>query len=253
MSVIPILYSFARSGGTLVNQLLGTHPRCLVLSEVNPAASYKPVAEQAVEWLQLAAADERDSLSAMPYRRQIGLLRERAAERDRVLVVRDWVTVNFLEGTAQYVAASGALEQALYLEREGLRPLPLVVTRRAEAVYASVTKNFANMSGLARDAFAKAYLAYARAVAPHPRLHMESLRAAPEAGVKKLLEHFGLDTAATAAVVRDFHQFTRCTGNTTLQGRGGSAMAERVLPPEPEGASSDALLAEADRLLGYDC
>jgi len=252
MTTIPVLYSFARSGGTLVNQLLGTHPQCLVLSEVNPAASYKPVAEQALEWLGLVDPTGAAELARMPYRRQIALLRERAAERGKLLVVRDWVTANFLPGTAKDVQPSRQLEQALYLRRERLEPSALVVTRRAGSVYASITGNFAQLRGLAVETFAEAYLAYARAVAGFPRLHMERLRAGPQAGAEQLARHFALDVAHVPAMLRDFHDFRHCTGNTTLQGRGGSAAARTVLPPEEARGPSHPSLLEADRLLGYE-
>ena len=252
MSAIPVLYSFARSGGTLANQLLGTHPQCLVLSEVNPAGSFKPVAEQAIEWLELATPGEASRLSAMPYRKQLAELRERAAARGRTLVVRDWVTANFLPGTAPRVIPSGTLEQSMYLERAGLEPIALVVSRRAAAVYRSIVTNFSHLGELTVEAFGDAYLAYARAVAHLPRLHMESLRAAPEAGVRKLLESFGLDTSPVSDVLRDFHEFRKCTGNNTLEGRGGSADARSIIAPETAPAITHAALAEADALLGYD-
>ena len=252
MSAIPVLYSFARSGGTLANQLLGTHPQCLVLSEVNPAGSYKPVAEQAVEWLELATPEEAAKLSALAYRKQMAELRERAAARGRTLVVRDWVTANFLPGTAPRVVPSGTLEQSIYLERAGLQPIALVVTRRAAAVYQSIVTNFSHLADLTVEAFGEAYLAYARAVAQLPRLHMESLRAAPEAGVRKLFESFGLDTSPVPEVLRDFHEFRKCTGNNTLEGRGGSADARSVIPPETPPDITHRALAEADALLGYD-
>jgi len=252
MTAIPVLYSFARSGGTLVNQMLGTHPDCLVLSEVNPAASYMPVVEQAVQWLHLVELHEAPSVAALPYRRQIALLRERAAAKGKVLVVRDWVTPNFLRGSAGGVEPSGRLEQALYLEREGLEPQPLVVTRRANAVYRSIGKNFSHLAELTLDTFADAYLAYAHAVARLPRLQMEAIRRAPQEGVERLFAHFRLDVAAVSAVLRDFHEFRQCTGNTTLEGNGGSSDARTVLPPEEVAASTHPQLAEADRLLGYD-
>ena len=247
-----MFYSFARSGGTLVNQLLGVHPQCLVLSEVNPAASFKPVAEQAIEWLELASPGEADELDRMPYRRQVALLRERAAQRGKTLVVRDWVTVNFLPNAADCVAPSGRLEQQVYLEGAGLEQTPMVVTRKAAAVYKSIVGNFTQLRDLAIDAFADAYLAYARAVAAFPRIHLESLRANPEAGVAQLIGHFQLDPAHAATMLRDFHEFRKCTGNTTLQGRGGSAQARRVLPPEDSPAPAHPVLAEGDRILGYE-
>jgi len=247
-----VLYSFARSGGTLVNQLLGVHPQCLVLSEVNPAGSYKSVAAQAIEWLDLATPSEARELDRMPYARQVALLRERAAGKGKTLVIRDWVTVNFLPGTAEDVTPSGVLEQPMYLERAGLEPRPVVVTRRAQSVHRSIVANFTHLVDLGVDAFADSYLAYAHAVAAFPRIHMESLRAAPLEGAARIAESFGVDPARAPDMLRDFHEFRRCTGNTTLQGRGGSADARDVLPPERDDAPTHPRLAEADRLLGYD-
>ncbi len=253
MSAIPVLYSFARSGGTLVNQLLGTHPGCLVLSEANPAASVKAVSEQAVEWLGLAAPEEAADFARMPYWRQVAVLRERAAARGKSLVVRDWVTVNFAPGcTPQPVEASGVLEQALYLERAGLEPRPLVVCRRARAVVRSARRHF---PGLAADSeLAEAYLRYAKAVAGLPRIHLEALRAEPEAAVGRIMDVLGLEAADAAALLRDFHRFDKCTGNNTLAEPSQSARATSILPPEPEPAAQvqSAALTQADELLGYD-
>jgi hypothetical protein len=257
MTPIPVLYSFARSGGTLVNQLLGVHPQCLVLSEVNPAASYKPVAEQAAEWLGLVEASEAIDFARLPYPRQIAQLHERAAARDKRLVVRDWVTVNFLPGSAREgTVPSGELEQALYLEHAGLEPLPLVVARRSAAVYRSITSRFANLRDLALDVFGRKYLDYARAVSTMPRIHLEALQAQPAAVLTEILRRFGLEASRVEALVAGFHEFRNCTGNTTLQAHAGSAIATRILPPEEHpGDAAPArhpALLEADRLLGYD-
>ena len=93
---VAVFISFARSGGTLVNKLLGVHPDCLVLSEVNPAASYKPVARQAFEWLGLVTEQETEAFGRLGYSAQLAELSRRAAQGHKRLVVRDWVTVNFL-------------------------------------------------------------------------------------------------------------------------------------------------------------
>jgi hypothetical protein len=182
----------------------------------------------------------------------MGLLRERAAAQGKTLVIRDWVTVNFLPGTAEGVTPSGVLEQPMYLERAGLEPRPVVVTRRAQSVHKSIVANFTHLASLAVDEFADRYLAYAQAVAPFPRIHMESLRAAPLEGAARIAESVGVDPSRAPDMLRDFHEFRRCTGNTTLQGRGGSAEARDVLPPERDAAPTHSKLAEADRLLGYD-
>ena len=258
MPAIPVLYSFARSGGTLVNQLLGVHPQCLVLSEVNPAASYKPVAEQAMEWLGLVEGEEADEFARHPYHRQIATLAERATRAGKRLVVRDWITVNFLPGTAgEATVASGELEQELYLEHAGLQALPVVVTRRSATVYRSITSHFPHLRDLRPEAFADSYLGFARAVSGFPRVHLEALRARPEAAVPEVLRAFQLDPSPSESLIGNFHGFRNCTGNTTLRERSGSASAERILPPESDVAGDAVLverhpaLAEADRLMGY--
>jgi hypothetical protein len=258
LRTIPVFHSFARSGGTLVNQLLGVHPQCLVLSEVNPAASFKPVAEQAHEWLGLVPAHEVPAFAGRPYREQIAILDERAAAAGKRLIVRDWVTVNFLPGAArEHTVPSGLLEQELYLERAALRPVPLVVARRSAAVYRSIRDSFAHLHDLAVELFAASYLRYARSVAAFPRVHLEKLRAKPSESLGEILRVFGLDDSGRETLLQSFHGYRRCTGNVTLQGQSESAAATRILPPEAA-ARGDArdpthpAMAEADGILGYD-
>lgn len=255
MKTIPVLYAFARSGGTLVNQLLGVHPHCLVLSEVNPAASVKPAAEQAVDWLNLLDAAGAEEVARKPYAAQIATLHEAARRAGRTLVVRDWVTVNFLAGThGDRLVPSGQLEQALYLERAGLMPVALVVTRASAAVYASIRRSFAHLRDLEIERFAGAYLAYARCVARVPRISLETLRERPAATVVELLARLGLEPCDPGALLDRFADFANCTGNTTLARSSQSARARSVLPPDADAgmhALAHPALVEADRLLGY--
>ena len=105
--------------------------------------------------------------------------------------------------------------------------------------------------------FAKSYLQYARAVAGIPRIHLEALRARPAEAMAEILRRFELDASRPEALLVNFHEFLNCTGNTTLRTRGGSAIAQRILPPEASAPDEAALterhaaLAEADRLMGY--
>lgn len=256
---IPVIYSFARSGGTLANQLLGSHSQCLVLSEVNPAASYKPVADQALEWLDLVDESESHDYSKHPYAWQIAELFKRARVKGKVLIVRDWPTVNFLAGTAgSAYQPSGQLEQHFYLQHAGLQPSPVVLSRQSAAVYASIKKSFSHLGNLAVVPFADAYLSYAKAVAGYPVIHLEDLQADPEQTLGKILEYFGLDKTQIPAVIEAFPDFDRCTGNNTLFVAAESSRARAILPAankmnlsNPTEAMHEKM-AEADRLLGYD-
>ncbi len=253
MSAMPVVYSFARSGGTLVNQLLGVHRDCLVLSEVNPAASVMPVAEQAAEWLGLASQAEVGTLASRPYREQIRTVGERAARAGKTLVVRDWVTVNFLAGTSAHVVPSGELEQALYLGGIGYAAKPVVVARRSRAVYDSIRRSFPHLRHLELEIFAPAYLRYARAVSGFPVGRLEELRARPEAGLRDVLGALGLDSSDARGLLERFGDFRNCTGNTTLKSPVASSTAREVLAPDERDDAKPAHpgMLEADGLPGY--
>src|SRR5687767_10607635 len=107
---VGVYHCFARSGGTLVNRLLGASAGIVVLSEVGPAASVRDPVDQAITWLQLADADEADALRELPFGALVAELAGRAADRGRHLVVRDFPTPNFLSGAFGETLATGTLE-----------------------------------------------------------------------------------------------------------------------------------------------
>lgn len=260
MNSIRVLYSFARSGGTLVNQLLGKHPQCLVLSEVSPAAAYKSVEVQALDWLDLIEASELIDFSELSYCQKITRLFERATSQGKQLIIRDWVTVNFLPKTVGAgVVPSHQLEQAIYLKHAGFRVLPLVVTRKSRAVYQSIINNFTHLSGLSADVFSEAYLAYAQAVKDYPIIHLEGMQRNPAEVVVEMLQMLELDSGDVDLMLSKFHEFEKCTGNNTLRELGESALAKKILPDAAAKTSQENMteksienMAEADRLLGYE-
>jgi hypothetical protein len=93
---LAVYYSFARSGGTLINRCLGAIPANLVLSEVNPHGAVVPVDAQAIEWIGLLRPDESEAFGRTGYGAQVRTLAEAAAARSQHLVVRDWTILNFM-------------------------------------------------------------------------------------------------------------------------------------------------------------
>lgn len=230
-----------------------------MLSEVNPAASYKSVVEQATEWLSLVKAEELNDFSSRSYSEQILILRNRAVAQGKQLVVRDWTTINFLPGSASAnCTPSGQLEQRVYLNRAGFEPIPLVITREGAAVYSSWKHNFPHVQGLEREIFAKSYLEYACAVREFPRIHLEDLRTQPEMTLIKILDQFKLDTRECSFLLQKFSDFRKCTGNVTLRQLNESASATQILPPEinvvklASFADIHPALAEANKVFGYE-
>ena len=144
---LAVFYSFARSGGTLVNRCLGAIPGNLVLSEVNPHGALVPVEVQARDWLGLVGPGEFEILAGKGYGAKIRWLSEAAANQGRHLVVRDWPALNFLSGLfSEYFQPSLLLEQQLYLTRHGLEPGP-AQERMAPGVVAEVVDHHGRARG----------------------------------------------------------------------------------------------------------
>lgn len=260
---IPVYFSFARSGGTLVNKLLGAHPDCLVLSEVNPSASYKSVISQTMDWLGLISVEEAGSFGSRSYGEQIVELHRRAAERQKTLVVRDWVSVNFLPGTAGcHLQPSGVLEQVLYLRKAGLGLTPFVVSRRAHDVFFSIRANFGQFSHLDEADFASAYLAYAQAVSTYPVVQLERIQKTPDESLSLINDLASLSNTYRQKQLAEFGDFDRCTGDNTLRATdqvSASARPKRSIDVSaknveslPLKAETVSLFAQADKLLGYE-
>lgn len=257
---IPVLFSFGRSGGTLLNQLLGTHPDCYILSEVNPAASFVPIAEQAEKWLHLVEASHIDEFLALPYAKKIECLDDRAKTGGKRLFVRDFTSVNFVARCVPHVYPSGVLEQEFYLRQAGFEIIPFVIARRGYDVYSSWKSSFEQFRTMTANSFADSYSRYAAAVRKYPVLHLEQLQADPESAVALVLKRFGLDEKWQSHMLKNFHSFTKCSGNNTLTKPSRSAKAKTILqiPRDRHAAdlindaAASAELAKADEWLGYD-
>jgi len=245
----------------LLNQLLGTHPDCYVLSEVNPAASFIPLVEQAEKWLRLVEPAQMAQFRSLSYTEKIGRLDEGAKARGKRLLVRDFSAANFVPGCVPNVCPSGVLEQELYLRHAGFDSVPLVIARRALDTYSSWTQNFEQFREMEMGAFADSYLRYAEAVKKYPVIHLESLQADPESAVAQVLRRFGLDEKWQSHMLENFHSFTNCSGNNTLAKASPSTGAKVILNNIPgdrraferaENKKAMTELAKADRWFGYE-
>lgn len=254
---IPVIFSFARSGGTLVNQLLGVHPDCLILSEVNPAGSLVTIAKQASEWLGLVELKELEKFHELSYSQQIALLDERAKSKGKTLIIRDWVSANYLKNVGNASVPSGVLEQVTYLARVGYTLQPLVVTRKASDVYHSLRRSFKQLNNLSEEDFLSSYLAYARAVNSFPRVSLEALQSAPREALEYILHSLSLSPNYIDSQLKIFADFHSCTGNNTLSVPSASSRLRNVVLITSDALVNNACVntaafAEVDRLLGYE-
>lgn len=248
---VGLIYSFGRSGSTLLNQCLGCHPANAVLSEVNPAGSYFDVAWQAHHWLGLASDGDRAEIERLPYAQQVDALANACTRTSRRLIVRDWSTLNFLKNVMPDVEPSGLLEQEWFIGGLPLNLRRLVFCRRAGRVYHSLRSRIPQFRDLPAKDFASAYLAYARAVCHYPIVHLEEFTARPKDRMKeicRLLEAEYVDDFA-----EKFASYRNCTGNTTLALEAFSTTLRSIVRIDPPGVQpAHPLFIEADQLLGYE-
>ncbi len=253
---ISVLYCFPRSGGTLLSQCLLCAPATVVLSEVNPAASFLPVEQQASAWFGLITAKEAAALEARTYLEKVTFLARRCAKKKRRLCVRDWVAINFVPGlTPLAPEASGVLEQRLFLRDAGFEVTEAVLLRRSEQVFRSMRRHIPGFQSYPLREFAQHYRGYLRAVADIPRFQLEELTAKPADTLRRICAALRLDFPPRFQ--SQFHRQEHVTGNNTLPLKPASASATRIesLPTPTTGVKSSprerALFASLDALAGY--
>ncbi|OLT61232.1 hypothetical protein [Moorena bouillonii] len=94
---VTLMICFARSGGTILNQCLGSLPNVVIMSEVNPLGggsgrgniSYKTVQEQAKNWYQI-------DIKSNQFTEGILELDKKCSSQHHNLIVRDWTFINFV-------------------------------------------------------------------------------------------------------------------------------------------------------------
>ena len=125
---LPVLICYSRSGGTLMNRILGSLENVIVLSEVNPWGAFKPMLEQAQEWFGLINDEEKKDLQSKSFVQQVDELQKKAINRNLRLIIRDWSAANFMKGLVRKKTPSYKLETIEELNKSF--PLqPLVLTR----------------------------------------------------------------------------------------------------------------------------
>lgn len=98
---LAILYSLARSGGTIFSRCLACIPGNIMLSEIHPRWSYYDPFSQAHDWFGLITEQEGRAFIAKhgyDYIKAIQFLSARCVERGQHLIIRDWTHVDFFAG-----------------------------------------------------------------------------------------------------------------------------------------------------------
>ena len=256
---IPVFYAFARSGGTLINRCIGCMKGNVVLSEVNPYFSVVSIEKQAKDWFSLISETEYQLLLKESYANKIDYILTKTQSSHKKLIIRDWVTVNFLANCLgdDTLIPSQVLEQKLYLSHHEFKICPVVISRNSADVYESLKRTFIQFSSLSIDEFGIAYLKYAEAVCKYPIFHYESICEKPDITINKICNV--LDISYDSCFVNHFIDFTNCTGDNTLNqlSRGYkhtkiTSLSSNKNSPNYIAAMQNENCRQADYLLKYD-
>jgi hypothetical protein len=210
---LQILICYSRSGGTLINRILGSLENVIVLSEVNPWGSFKPMLEQAQEWFCLINSEEKKNLEGKTFAEQVGELQKRATEKGKTIIIRDWSTANFMKGLVRHRKPSYRLETMIELGRSfSLKPLALM--RDPYSTWKSNSDNFGKYFDLSPESFFRTYRRYLASIQLMPRIMLEEFTSFPRDHIRWICEYWNLPFSEKS--LKEFGRFIHCTGDNTL-------------------------------------
>jgi len=236
-----------------MNRILGSLKNVIVLSEVNPWGSFKPMLEQALEWFELIDAEEKRCLEGRTFAEQVGELQKRAAEKGKTIIIRDWSTANFMKGLVRDRKPSYRLETMIQLGRRfSLKPLALM--RDPYSTWKSNYDNFGKYFDLNLESFFLEYEKYLASIQPIPRIKLEDFTSFPRDHVRWICEYWNLPYADEC--LTNFYQFVHCTGDNTLAKpiERGAGIQKVSQEPWPKSLNQNILnaLKRAYDMTGYD-
>ena len=224
-NAIPLLYSWARSGTTLLNKCLSAMGH-LVLSETHVTINSGVHAPrwQATNWLDVHIP------SGTSWKNCILKLNAEAKQRSRSLIIRDWTTNSFYANDLNHYRPSNKL-QAHNVLGSSCRPIAFV--RNAIDCTLSFAKFHKWQSVRQLNVFAAAYLAYVKQLSALklPIFHYEDLCRDPE--------HFFVEFCSAVGIQffsqwQDFGRISKVLGDTyPVNEKGSRAVKTAVIKKLP--------------------
>lgn len=222
---ITVMICFARSGGTVLNQCLGSLPNVVILSEVNPLGggdgkgdvSVTTVKDQAKHWYDIEIKSEG-------FADEILELEKVCTNKGKHLIVRDWSFVNFVPWQHNNMNSPDSL---LILEelrgRSELKPFAFV--RDSIDVWISRGAN------PEVETFFAEYLKYVKAIVKEniPMFKYEDFCKDPDHIIKKICDYTGIEYSDS---YKNYSSFTTVNGDVqrTSPSRGAKQSFIRTLP-----------------------
>jgi len=245
---VAVMICYARSGGTVLNQCLGSLPQVVILSEVNPLGGgsgkgpvfYRTVKSQASQWYGIEVKSD-------DFAEGILELHEICQARGLHLVMRDWSFVNFAPQPENGFAPPNRL---LTLEAlQGKCEL------RAFAFVRDAIDVWLSRSGAVNDFFTN-YLRYVKVLLEHkvPIFKYEAFCRAPDSVLREICRYAGLEFNESYL---SYEAFERVNGDVQLLSRGIQQHSIRPLRRKRadrkniQELNHCSRMIEANRLLGY--
>lgn len=195
---VSVMIAFARSGGTVLNQCLGSLPDVVIMSEVNPLGggwgkkqeySLTSVQEQAKYWYQI-------ELGSKGFVDSVLELEQICTENNKHLILRDWTFSNFMP---HRVNDNNPPNKLLTLEvlRGKCHLIPFVFVRDAIDVWISRGTPPVNE-------FFKRYLQYIEAIHDLPAFKYETFSRQPGFVINEICNLTGITYSESWHNYRDF-------------------------------------------------
>lgn len=224
---IIVMICFARSGGTILNQCLGSLPNTLIISEVSPLAGnwrkgnifVGTIKEQAKYWYDIDLKSNGFVESALE-------LAEICKRDGRMLVIRDWTfggylpTKNNLGPTPDRILSLEALENRCEV-------LPFCFVRDPIDVWLSLTKRMA----IEIKTFFKQYLKYIQDIKVRniTVFKYEDFVRRPEETIRQICQYAGLEFSDSW---KNYMSYGKVIGDTVFDphSRGRKAGTIKMIP-----------------------
>jgi len=244
---VVVIINYARSGGTLLNRCLATHPDLMVFSEVNPLAEDRPkhnLTNQAKEWYDI-------NLKSESFKEKILELVELCEDRGKTLVLRDWSFFDFKRKDRPIEEKSFSILENL---PKNINVKTFAFVR--DAIDVGIARNYYGKVNISD--FSKAYLSFTKAVYDNgiKIFKYEDFVINYEKEFSAMMEYCKLKYFN---VFNDFHKVQNVMGDTKLKINSRGKQFDEIKPLKRRWVAkklikvieSDQALLDANKYLGY--
>ncbi len=208
---ISVIYSLARSGGTLISRCIGCASDNVILSEVNPRFSWFNPLVQAWEWYGLLTDDDMQALKSndrLRYIDAILIISERCRQKGLNLVIRDWTHIDFTPGDYPVDPVYQATQDIVLRDHFDIRKIS--ITRHPLDAYLSVCQVPRMKDTLTSAVYMHSFLKYAEFAHSIGFIRFEDFCRQPKPVLQKICGTLNISYADDFE--SRYHTFTKVTG-----------------------------------------